>query len=128
MGYYFSRIFATSFDHAKERIRSSLKDEGFEFLFEIKFHEVLKKKLDITFKKYIVFGACNAKYTFEALKADNKIGTILPCNVIVQQLDEGTIEVAIINANAAMLPIKNKQVQQIAEEVTEKLKSALDNA
>lgn len=94
-------------------------------LTEINVTETLKKKLDVDFKKYQILGACNAPYAYKALKAEDKIGTMLPCNVIVQEVEKGKIEVAAVNPMASMQAVKNKDLEQIAIEIGAKLKQVI---
>ncbi|WP_339757194.1 DUF302 domain-containing protein, partial [uncultured Winogradskyella sp.] len=88
--------------------------------------ETLKKKLDIDFKKYRILGACNPPYAHKALEAEDKIGTMLPCNVIVQEINPSIVEVAAINPMASMMAVENKQLMEIADEITAKLKNVIE--
>jgi uncharacterized protein (DUF302 family) len=85
-------------------------------------NEKLKEKLGVAFKKYTILGACNPSYAYKALQVEDKIGTMLPCNIVVQELSEKHIEVAAVNPIASMMAIQNPALVGIAEEVTEKLK------
>jgi uncharacterized protein (DUF302 family) len=97
MKYYFSKIISLSFDDAIEKVMAELKKEGFGVLTDIDVKQTLKKKLDVDFKKYRILGACNPPFAYKALQVEDKIGTMLPCNVIVQEIDEGHVEVAAID-------------------------------
>lgn len=122
MEYYFSKKLREPFDTVVEKVTEALKEEQFGVLTQISVNETLKKKLDVDFKRYLILGACNPHYAYKALTAEDKIGTMLPCNVIVQQADEDTVEVAAINPIASMQAVENEALGGIAQEVTEKLK------
>ena len=122
MEYYFSKAINSSFDEAIKRVTEALKEEGFGVISEIRMHEKLKEKLGIDYKKYTILGACNPGYAYKALQVEDKIGTMLPCNVVVQELSANQIEVAAVNPIASMMAIQNPALVGIAEEVTEKLK------
>ncbi|NIR96359.1 MAG: DUF302 domain-containing protein, partial [Gammaproteobacteria bacterium] len=94
MSYYFSRTIDWNFSEAIEKVTSALKEEGFGILTEIDVKETLKKKLDVDFRNYRILGACNPPFAHQALKAEDKIGTMLPCNVIVQDTSDGKVEIA----------------------------------
>ncbi len=125
MSYYFDKIIKGSFEDALERVTSSLKEEGFGILTEIDVKETLKKKLDVDFHEYRILGACNPPFAYKALQADNKIGTMLPCNVIVQEIGDGEIEVAAIDPVASMQAIDNPALSEIAEQVQKKLENVV---
>jgi uncharacterized protein (DUF302 family) len=121
MEYYFSKMISCSFDEAMIRVTDVLKSEGFGIISEIRMHEKLKEKLDVDFKKYTILGACNPAYAYKALQVEDKIGTMLPCNIVVQELSENHIEVAAVNPIASMMSIQNPELIGIAKEVTDKL-------
>ena len=121
MEYYFSKTISLSFDEALIRVTEVLKSEGFGIISEIRMHEKLKEKLGIDYKKYTILGACNPGYAYTALQVEDKIGTMLPCNVILQELSETNIEVAAVNPIASMMAIQNPALTGIAKEVTDKL-------
>lgn len=127
MTYYFSKILNTDFDSAILRVSEELKKEGFGILTEIDVKETFKKKLDIDFRKYRILGACNPGFAFEAIKAEDKIGTMLPCNVIVQELEDGQIEVTAVDPIASMMAIKNTALHATANSVSEKLSKVIKN-
>ena len=104
-----------------------LKKEGFGILTEIDVKETLKKKLNVDFKKYRILGACNPPFAYQALQAEDKIGTMLPCNVVVQELAEGKVEVAAIDPAASMQAIENPKLRDIAEQVRIKIRKVIDN-
>ena len=127
MSYYFSKIINESFDRAIVKVILSLKNEGFGVLTEIDVKETLRKKLGVDFQKYTILGACNPSFAYQALKAENKIGTMLPCNVIVQEISEGQTEVAAVDPVASMKAIENPALLEIANQVQEKLKKVIKN-
>ena len=127
MEYYFSKTINASFDEAINRITEALKTEGFGIVSEIRLHEKFKEKLDIDFKKYTILGACIPAYAYKALKVEDKIGAMLPCNVVVQELSLNHIEVAAVNPIASMMAIQNPALEGIAGEVTNKLQKVISN-
>ena len=127
MSYYFSKTLNVSFDEAISKVSEELKKEGFGIITEINVKEILKKKLNVDFNNYRILGACNPNCAYQALKKENKIGTMLPCNVIVQENPEGNIEVAAIDPIASMKAVQNIELDEIAKHVQTKLKSVIDN-
>lgn len=127
MNYYFSKILNISFEEAIPKVTEELRKEGFGILTEIDVKETLKKKLNVDFKKYRILGACNPPFAYQALQAEDKIGTMLPCNVIVQELAEGKVEVAAIDPVASMQAVKNLELGGVAEQVRIKLRKVIDN-
>ncbi len=125
MSYYFSKKLDLSFDEAIEKVTETLKGEGFGILTEIDVKETLKKKLDIDFRPYKILGACNPPFAHKALEAEDKIGTMLPCNVIVQQLDDG-VEIAAVDPVASMMAVENDQLGEVASTIQNKLKSVIE--
>lgn len=125
MEYYFSKTLETSFDEAVQRTVEVLKTEGFGIISEINIHEKLKEKLNVDFRRYKILGACNPPYAYKALQAEDKIGTMLPCNVIVQELAANRIEVAAVNPIASMMAVQNPDLEGIANEITTKLQSVI---
>ena len=125
MKYYIEKTTNYSFDEAVEKVTEELKKEGFGVLSEINIHEKLKEKLDVDFRKYRILGACNPPKAYEALQAENKIGTMLPCNVIVQELEDGKTEVAAIDPVASMQAAENDKVSAIAREIKSKLEKVI---
>src|SRR5690554_5036912 len=108
MSYYFDTKVSADFESVKKKVIAELEKEGFGILSEIDVQATLKKKLDVDFKKYLILGACNAPFAHEALKTENKVGTMLPCNVILQELQSGQIEVSAVNPTASMQAIDNE--------------------
>lgn len=125
MSYHFSKTCTLSFDDAIARVTESLKKEGFGVLTEIDVKDTLKRKLDVDFRRYKILGACNPSFAYRALQAEDKIGTMLPCNVIVQEHADGTVEVSAVDPVASMLAIKNPELGSVAEQVREKLKNVV---
>lgn len=125
MSYYFVKNLASSFEKALSDVTEELKKEGFGILTEIDVTATLKKKLNVDFPKYTILGACNPSFAYKALQAEPKIGTMLPCNVIVQELADGTIDVAAVDPLASMQSIRNPQLQGVAEEIQLKLKKVI---
>lgn len=121
MAYYINkRLAEISFEQAIEQTTQALKEEGFGILTDIDMQGTLKKKLGVSHKAYRILGACNPSFAHKALEMENKVGLMLPCNIIVQELDNG-IEVAAIDPVAAMTPVGNKELEDIALEVRVKL-------
>jgi len=127
MKYYFSKIIHTSFEAAVERVKEALQKEGFGVLTEIDVRATFKAKLGVDFQKYRILGACSPSHAYEALKKENKIGTMLPCSVIVQEFRAGEAEVAAIDPIASMQAVENPALVGIAQAVQEKLKRVVEN-
>jgi uncharacterized protein (DUF302 family) len=125
MRYYFSKTVDYSFDEAVAKVTVELKEEGFGILTEIDVKETLKKKLNVDFKPYRILGACNPPFAYKALTAENKIGTMLPCNVIVQEISDGRVEVTAIDPLASMQAVENPALKEIASEISNKLKTVI---
>ena len=126
MKYYIEKTTNYSFDEAVEKVTEELKKEGFGVLSEINIHEKLKEKLDVDFRKYRILGACNPPKAYEALQVENKIGIMLPCNVIVQELDNGKTEVAAVDPVASMMAVGNADLESIAKEISTKLQKVIE--
>jgi uncharacterized protein (DUF302 family) len=126
MSYYFAKTVQTNFEETLVKVEEELKKESFGVLTEIDVQATLKKKLDVDFRKYKILGACNPPFAHKALTAEDKVGVLLPCNVIVQELENNNVEVAIVNPIDSMQSVKNDKLGEIASEVTEKLKRVLD--
>jgi len=125
MEYYFSKTLNVSFDEAIKTTTEALRSEGFGVISEIRMHEKLKEKLNIDFKKYTILGACNPPFAYKALQAEDKIGTMLPCNVLVIEQAENEIEIAAVNPIASMQAIINPALGEVAQQVTDKLKKVI---
>ncbi len=126
MSYHFSKTCSLSFEDAVARATEALKAEGFGILTEIDVRETLKKKLDVDFRKYRILGACNPPFAYQALQAEDKIGTMLPCNVIVQERADGKVEISAVDPVASMRAIENPALGAVAEQVRAKLKKVID--
>jgi uncharacterized protein (DUF302 family) len=127
MSYYLSKILQTPFDEAVERVTEELKKEGFGVLTEIDMQGTMKKKLDVDIQKYRILGACNPPLAYQAIQAEDKIGLMLPCNVIVQEVADGGTEVAAIDPVASMQAVGNPRLAQVGEQVREKLKRVIES-
>jgi uncharacterized protein (DUF302 family) len=126
MSYYFSKVVNRSFEEAVQQVTDELKKEGFGILTEIDVKATLKKKLDVDFRNYKILGACNPPFAYQALQAERMIGTMLPCNVIVQEFSEGKVEVAAIDPVASMQAVENPALAGVAEQVRLKLKTVVE--
>jgi uncharacterized protein (DUF302 family) len=127
MSYYFSKTLGLSFDDAIDRVTQELKKEGFGVLTDIDVRATMKKKLDVDMRKYRILGACNPPFAHQALQAEDKIGTMLPCNVIVQELAPGVVEVAAIDPVASMAAVDNPQLGAIGMQVRAKLRRVVES-
>lgn len=126
MDYYFTKIVRGSFEDALRKVTENLKNEGFGVLTEIDVKETLKKKLDVDFYNYKILGACNPPFAYKALQAEDKIGIMLPCNIIVQEKEPGKIEVSAVDPMASMSNVKNSKLNSIAGEVRDKLQKVIE--
>ena len=128
MSYYFNKVLkGKGFDEAIEKVKSELKKEGFGVLTEIDMKETLKKKINVEFKKYKILGACHPQFAYEALQKEDKIGVFLPCNVIVEEHDNGEVEVSAVDPIASMISIKNESIGDLANEIQKKLMQVIKN-
>lgn len=125
MSYYFSKILAATFEEAVDRTVQALKKEGFGVLTDIDVQATLKQKLEVDFPKYRILGACHPSYAYEALKKESRIGTMLPCNVIVREISPGKVEVAAIDPVASMQAVANPGLADVARAVQQKLKNVI---
>jgi uncharacterized protein (DUF302 family) len=126
MSYYFAKTLSCGFDEAVERTTGALKKSGFGIVTEIDVKETLKKKLNSEFRNYRILGACNPAMAREALSIEDKVGTMLPCNVIVQDVGEGKTEVAAIDPVASMQAIDNPKLAATAKQVQSMLKQVIE--
>jgi len=127
MAYYFSKTLPVSFEDAILRVIDELKKEGFGILTDIDVQATLKKKIDVNFRKYRILGACNPPFAYQALLSEDKIGTMLPCNVIVQEAADSKVEVAAIDPVASMTAIQNEKLGEIAQLIRAKLRKVIHN-
>lgn len=126
MSYYFTTDVSMGFDEAIDAVTAELQKEGFGVLTNIDIQATLRKKLDVDFRKYRILGACNPNFAHKALQRESHIGTMLPCNVILQEHDDGRIEVSTINPLESMKAVANPDLEEIARDVARKLKSVID--
>ncbi len=127
MSYYFAKTLAAGFDDALRRTVEGLKREGFGIITEIDVTETLRKKINIDFRRYRILGACNPALAYEALQIEDKVGTMLPCNLVVQDVGGGRTEVAAIDPVASMQAIDNPRLKQAAAQVQAKLKKVIES-
>ncbi|HEM46173.1 MAG TPA: DUF302 domain-containing protein [Alphaproteobacteria bacterium] len=126
MSYHYSKTIDRPFDEAVDHVTEVLQGEGFGVLTTIDVKATLKRKLDVDFRPYTILGACNPGYAYQALQAEDKIGTMLPCNVILQQTEDGRVEVSAVDPIASMSAIENPKLAEIAETVQGLLKTVID--
>lgn len=127
VAYYFTKTLKMPFDEALSLVTEGLKKEGFGIISEIDVRATLKEKLDIDFKNYRILGACNPSFAYRALQAEDKIGLMLPCNVIVQEVSDRVIEVAAVDPVASMQAVENPKLRDIAGQVRDILKKVVDS-
>jgi uncharacterized protein (DUF302 family) len=128
MNYYFSKtVKGKSFDETTDWVKEELKKEGFGVLTEINVSETLKNRIDVDFKKYKILGACSPRHAYQALKAEDKIGVFLPCNVVVEEHENGEVEVSAVDPIASMISVENNSLGDIATEIQQKLKQVIEN-
>jgi len=122
MSYYFNKVLKSkNFNEAIEQVTAELKKEGFGVLTEIDIKKTLKNKINVDFKNYIILGACNPHFAYKALQSEDKIGVLLPCNVIVEEHENGEIEVSAVDPIASMGTVENESLGDLASEVQQKL-------
>ena len=126
MGYYIGKIVDTSFEKTVDKLTEELKKVGFGVVSEINMQEKLKEKLNVDFRKYLIIGACNPPFAYEALQVEDKIGTMLPCNIIIQETDDGKTEVAAIDPIASMVAVRNEKLADLGSNVRNKLQVVID--
>jgi len=124
MSYYITAGTHLSFEEAIERVTEELKKEGFGVITTIDVKNTLKQKIDVDFRKYTILGACNPRFAHQALSMDDKVGTLLPCNVIVQETDSGT-EISAINPTESMKGILSDELVEFAGQITSRLESVI---
>lgn len=127
MKYYFSKIIEGDFANVIQKVEGLLKEEGFGVLTEIDVKETLKKKIDVEFRNYRILGACNPNFAYQALQLEDKIGVMLPCNVVVQELEDGRIEIFAIDPITTMEVVNNPELLKIANQVAEKFQKIIDS-
>ena len=128
MEFYLTKTLTdTSFESALEKVTAALKEVGFGVITEIDVKETLKKKIDVEFRNYKILGACNPTFAYQALETNDKIGIMLPCNVIVQETTDGKIEVSTVNPLEAMKPVATPEIEEFGEKVTDHLQNMLNS-
>jgi uncharacterized protein (DUF302 family) len=127
MSYYLSKTAAISFETAEQKIRTLLAQEGFGVLTEIDVQATLKKKLNVDFRNYKILGACNPAFAHQALLTEDKIGVMLPCNVIIMEAGPGTVEVASIDPVASLAAVGNEGLKDIASQIRDKLRRVIES-
>ncbi len=127
MEYYFNKTVSGTFEDVIQTVKELLMDEGFGVLTEIDVDQVFKKKLDVDFPRYKILGACNPQFAYKALQNENKIGTMLPCNVIVRETEDRKVEVAAVDPVASMMAVDNPALADIAEEIRNRLSWVVQN-
>jgi len=128
MNYYFKRILEDkTFDEAVEKVTEELKKEGFGILTEIDVQATLKKKLNVDYRNYLILGACNPPFAYRSLQAEAAIGILLPCNVVVRELEDSRIEIDFIDPQTAMQVVGNDSMEAIATEIYDKLQKVANN-
>ncbi|MBI5318788.1 DUF302 domain-containing protein [Bradyrhizobium sp.] len=125
MSYHFSKTVSLPFDKAVEATTASLKNHGFGVLTQIDVKDTLNKKIGVDFRPYLILGACNPRLAHEALALEDKIGTMLPCNVVVQQHEGGAVEISAVDPVASMSAIENPRLGAVAGKVRELLKQVV---
>lgn len=127
MTYYFSKKLDIGFEEAIERVAAEMKEQGFGILTDIDVSNTFRKKLGVEFGKYRILGACNPHYAHKALTAEDKIGLMLPCNIVVQELTDGSVQVSTVDPIASMQAIDNPALGDVASEVREKLRKVIES-
>jgi uncharacterized protein (DUF302 family) len=127
MAYYNSKVVNYSFDDALVKVAEELKKEGFGILTEIDVKDTLKKKLQVEFRRYKILGACNPTFAYKALQTEENLGVLLPCNVVVQEMEDHAIQISVVNPMESMEAVKNELLGEVASEVSAKLKRVLEN-
>ncbi|MEI8114926.1 MAG: DUF302 domain-containing protein [Bacteroidia bacterium] len=127
MKYYIRKKIDATFEQAIDEVRESLGIEGFGVLTEINMHDKLKEKLNVDFRRYTILGACNPEYAYKALQCEDKIGTMLPCNIVVQEIGKNKIEVAAVDPVASMMAIENPELAALAIEIKAKLERVIES-
>ncbi len=126
MSYHFSKTVEGPFDEVVARVKEKLAEQGFGVLTEIDVKATLRKKIDVDFRPYLILGACSPRHAYKALQAEPHIGTMLPCNVVVQQHEDGRVEVSAVDPVASMQAVENPALGDIASKIREKLKAVVE--
>jgi uncharacterized protein (DUF302 family) len=126
MSYHFSKTVNVSFDDAVASTKEALKRHSFGVLMQIDMRDILKKRLNVDFRPYLILGVCNPQLTYQALQVEDKIGTMLPCNIVLQQHEDGRVEISAVDPVASMQAITNVEVGQVAQDVRSQLQHVVD--
>lgn len=127
MNYSFNKkLTGFTFEQAIEHVTAMFKTEGFGIISEIDMKATLKSKIDVDFRKYKILGACNPHYAYKALQVEDKIGIFLPCNVVVQEHENGEVEISAVDPIPAMSAVENTEMEVIAAEIQQKIKNVMD--
>ncbi|MDH3216151.1 MAG: DUF302 domain-containing protein [Candidatus Krumholzibacteria bacterium] len=126
MSYYFSKTLTIPFEEAIDKVTERLQGEGFGVLTDIDVKATLKKKIDVEFRKYRILGACNPTFAHQALQVEDKIGAMLPCNVVVQETTQGNVEVAAVDPVASMQGVNEPRLDPIATQVRSQLRRVVE--
>ena len=127
MSYHITKVIKGSFDETREKVIEALKDVGFGVITEVNMKEKLKEKLDVDFKQYVILGACNPGFAYEAVQLEEELGVLLPCNVVVIDREDGNVQVSAIDAAKIMSVVANVQLEKIAVTINQRLEQALEN-
>ncbi|HSG67582.1 MAG TPA: DUF302 domain-containing protein [Bacteroidales bacterium] len=127
MSYHISRTFKADFSEMRAQVIENLKDVGFGVITEIDMQQKLKEKLDVDYKKYVILGACNPGFAYEALQMEEELGVLLPCNVVIIEQEDGRVQVSAVDARKMMSVVENPKMEEIAQTVNDRLKTALLN-
>lgn len=127
MNYHYTKNVPFNFNDTLAKVKAEFSSEGFGILFEINMQEKFKAALNEDFRPYVILGACRPKNGFEAINEDAAMGTMLPCNVAVQQIGENECQVSIVNADVALSVVDNKEIRKIAEHITARIQNVIQN-
>jgi uncharacterized protein (DUF302 family) len=128
MSYYLhKKLKGIQFNEARSKVIEALKQEGFGVITQIDLQSTFKSKLDVQVRPYEILGACNPDYAYKALQSDSKLGVFLPCNVLLEENEQGEIEVSAIDPQAAMATAENPEIDIFAQEIRQKLQNVLNN-
>ncbi len=127
MAYHFSKILSGRFEDIKEKVVEALKEEGFGVITEIDVQATFKKKLDVDFRPYHILGTCNPAFAYEALKAEPHIGAMLPCNVVLQEINHEQVEVSAVDPVSSMQAVKSEGLAETAVKVQMKLRNVIES-
>jgi uncharacterized protein (DUF302 family) len=126
MSYYFTKKLNTSYDAGRVMVEEKLEEAGFGIVSEIDMHEKFKQKLGVDFRRYKILGACSPKHAYQSVLAEEKIGLMLPCNIVIQEKGENLIEISAIDPVASMMAVNNPALSEMAVEIRDKLKTLIE--